>query len=277
MSVAAADPMVPARYRIKARTPELGGEVFSWNLEPVDEPAPDPAPGQFNMLYAFGVGEVPISVSARADDGGVVHTIRDVGGVTRTMAGLRAGDTVGLRGPFGSRWPLDAARGRDLVLIAGGIGLAPLRPAVHHALAGRDAFRRVLLLYGARRPADILYRDEIDAWRGGGIDVGITVDRGDEAWRGHVGVVTRLIDRADFDPGDSVALICGPEVMMSFAIRSLERRGVATDRIHVSMERNMKCALGYCGHCQLGGHFVCKDGPVFRFDTIEPLFGVKAL
>jgi NAD(P)H-flavin reductase len=236
-------------------------------------------PGQFNMLYVFGVGEVPISISGDSDAGGpLVHTIRAVGPVTRAMAQLKRGAVIGIRGPFGSAWPTDEAEGHDVVLIAGGVGLAPLRPAILRILARRGRYGRTALLYGARTPKDILFRRDLERW-GARLDmtVDVTVDRAAADWHGNVGVVTRLIGHAPFDPPETVALVCGPEIMLRFTIRSLMDRGVPAERIYVSMERNMKCALGFCGHCQFGGHFVCRDGPIFRFDRIQSIFDVREL
>ena len=254
------------------------GDTFTLTLAPVDEPGLPPfAPGQFNMLYVFGVGEVPISISG--DPGRselLVHTIRAVGATTRALQKLQKGDQVGVRGPFGTSWPVDAAQGRDVVLVAGGIGLAPIRPALYHVLRHRSLYGRVVLLYGARTPHDILYSRQLREWRGRfDAEVEVTVDRATVEWQGGVGVVTKLIQRSPFDPTSATAMICGPEVMIRFAALALERRGVTTSSIFVSMERNMKCAVGVCGHCQLGPHFVCKDGPVFRYDHIEPLFGLR--
>lgn len=279
VSVTRRDPMLPRSFRIQRVESELpGGEVFSWTLRDADGELAAARPGQFNMLYQFGIGEVPISISALGADGSLVHTIRDVGGVTRNMAQLGVGDEIGVRGPFGTAWPVEAAQGHDLLLVAGGIGLAPLRPVVHHALAHRDRYQRVFLLYGTRQPADILYQEELEGWRGRlDLEVAVTVDRADAEWRGNVGVVTKLIERGGFDPHNTVAMVCGPEVMMRFAVMSLERRGVPARQIHLSMERNMQCAVGYCGHCQYGGHFICKDGPVFPFDRLERLFDVREL
>lgn len=236
-------------------------------------------PGQFNMLYRFGLGEVPISISgdpSRPDR--VVHTLRAVGTVTKGLASLRPGEAVGVRGPFGAGWPMEAARGKDVVVVAGGIGLAPLRPAIYHLLARRQDYGRVVLLYGARTPGDLLYRRELERWRGRfDVDVLVTVDRGDAGWRGHVGVATTLFTRAFFDADDCVAMVCGPEVMMRFTVAELKARGIPDDRIYLSMERNMKCALGFCGHCQFGPVFVCKDGPVFRYDRIKAFFGKREI
>lgn len=233
-------------------------------------------PGQFNMLYAHGVGEVAISISGDpADPGVLVHTVRAVGSVTRVMEGFEEGAWVGVRGPYGSAWPIAEARGSDVVFVAGGIGLAPLRPAILHVLARREGYGRVTILYGARSPADMIYRDELQRWRGRfDCRVEAIVDAAGRDWYGPVGVVTRLI--SDAEPGPhATAFVCGPEIMMRFAVRELERRGVPTHSIWVSMERNMKCGVGLCGHCQWGGSFVCKDGPVYRFDRIASLFAAR--
>jgi NAD(P)H-flavin reductase len=188
------------------------------------------------------------------------------------MAELGVGDTIGVRGPFGSSWPVAQAEGKDLVIVAGGIGLAPLRPAMYHALAHRERFGKVILLYGARTPAEMLYRSQLEKWRSHfDLDVLVTVDRATDAWRSSVGVVTRLIPRAQFEPQNSVALVCGPEIMMRFTVAELIKRGIAHDDVFLSMERNMKCAVGMCGHCQYGPYFVCKDGPVFPYSAVERL------
>lgn len=230
-------------------------------------------PGQFNMLYVFGVGEVPISISGDPDQTTtLVHTTREVGAVTRAMRRLRIGDAIGVRGPYGTSWPVEAAEGRDVVLIAGGIGLPPLRPALYHVLARRERYGRVVLLYGARTPEDLLFRDELTAWRAQlDLEVHVTVDRATGSWRGNVGVVTPIVRRAPIDPRRTVAMICGPEVMIRYACQELARRGVSPQDTFVSLERNMKCAVGLCGHCQLGPHLVCRDGPVFPYDQVERL------
>lgn len=244
-----------------------------WTLTLVpDDGTPRPAflPGQFNMLYAFGVGEAPVSMSGPVeDDRSWVHTIRAVGSVTRALCALRRGDTVGVRGPFGTPWPVADAEGRDIVVIAGGIGLAPLRPALYTLLAHRKRYGRVVLLHGARTPNDLLFRKELTAWRGRfDLNVSVTVDRAHDEWLGHVGLVTKLVRSAPFDAGDAIAMICGPEIMMRYAAAELAERGLAHDRIYVSMERSMKCGIGLCGHCQFGRDFVCIDGPVFRLDAV---------
>ena len=273
---AAEDPFVPALYRVVGNAAELGDTV-TLTLEPVAGARPDYAPGQFNMLYAFGVGESAISMSAAADEGPhFVHTIRRVGAVSRALAALAPGAMLGVRGPFGTGWPVAAAEGQDVVIVAGGLGLAPLRPAIRQLLANRGRYGRVSILFGCRHPEEILYRREIARWREMlDVDVQVTVDHADPSWRGNVGVVPGLISRVAFDPAATVALVCGPEVMMRFTVKALEAAGLGHERIFLSMERNMKCAVALCGHCQYGPHFVCKDGAVMRYDRIAPIFAVR--
>lgn len=234
-------------------------------------------PGQFNMLYPFGVGESAISISgdpARPDR--LVHTIRAVGAVTRALQRLRRGDLVGVRGPFGRPWPVEAADGRDLVIVAGGLGLAPLRPVIYHAIANRRSFGRVVVLIGTRSPEDLLFAREVERWRGKlDMEVRVTVDAAGRDWRGNIGVVTKLLAQAGFDAATAVAMVCGPEVMMRFVARELERLGMTADRVWITMERNMRCGVAQCGHCQLGPSFVCKDGPVYRYDHMGPLMAVR--
>jgi NAD(P)H-flavin reductase len=231
------------------------------------------------MLYAFGVGEVPISMSGDpAATDRIVHTIRGVGAVSEALAALQPNDTVGVRGPFGSSWPVNEAAGSDVLVIAGGLGLAPLRPALYHLIKHRERYGRVALLYGTRHPDDLLFREELDAWRRApDLQVRVTVDHASLDWIGDVGVVTKLLPKIRFDPIDTVAMICGPEVMMRMTALTLEDVGVAPERIFVSLERNMKCAVGLCGHCQFGPHFVCKDGAIFRFDRIRDILNVREI
>jgi NAD(P)H-flavin reductase len=272
-------PEPPVAYRVLERGRETH-DTWTLKLAPASGVAPHEsfAPGQFAMLYAFGAGEAPISVSAVADDGVVVHTIRAVGAVTRALCAAQAGEVVGVRGPFGTAWPLREADGADVVIVAGGIGLAPLRPVVHELLAHRDRYGEVSILYGGRSPAELLYVHEVERWRGRfDVTVEVIVDAADADWHGRVGVVTRLIPRATFDPQNTVAMMCGPEVMMRFAAPALQDRGLGDDRIWLSLERGMECAVGHCGHCQLGPLFICKDGPVLRRDIVEPLMRVAEL
>lgn len=280
--------MIPDLYRIH-RIKKETSDTFTLELESANSRgnangtssqglSPTPAQtergfaaGQFNMLYVFGVGEIPISISGDpSKPKTLVHTTRAVGTVTRAMEQLKRGDMLGVRGPFGSHWPVEEAQGNDIVIVAGGIGLAPLRPVLYEVLSQREKFGKIVLLYGTRSPADILFQRELEHWRARfDVEVYVTVDRGAGSWRGNVGVVTTLIAKAPFDPPNAVAMVCGPEVMMRFAAMELERRGVATDSVFVSMERNMKCAIGFCGHCQFGPAFVCKDGPVFSYRRIR--------
>ncbi len=232
-------------------------------------------PGQFNMLYVFGLGEIPISISGDpADPDRLVHTTRAVGTVTRRMATLHEGDVIGVRGPFGTHWPLEELKGKDIVIVAGGIGLPPLRPALYKLVAKRGDFERVVLLYGARTPEDMLYRAELERWRSRfDLEVYVTVDRATGDWHGNVGLVTALIPRAPFEPRNAAALLCGPEVMMRYAVQALQKRGVGAAQTWLSLERNMKCGMAMCGHCQFGPHIVCRDGPVFRMDAVQHFFG----
>jgi NAD(P)H-flavin reductase len=276
--VTEADPFVPLPYRV-GRVRRETRDITTLELAPVTGVRPDYRPGQFNMLYAFGIGEVAISVSGDpAVPGGYVHTVRDVGAVSGAIAKLKAGAMLGLRGPYGTPWPVEAAEGNDVVFVAGGLGLAPLRPAIYRVLARRERYGRVVLLYGTRSPPDILFRQELERWRRRlDVEVLVTVDRADAEWRGNVGVVPKLIARAGFDPNGAVAMVCGPEVMMRFTANALHASGLALDHIYLSMERNMKCAIGLCGHCQFGPDFVCKDGPVMRYDRIADILTVREI
>jgi len=260
---------------IIARRDELP-DVFTFTFEP--EAGFQFLPGQFNMLYLHGVGEVPISICGDpGDPARLQHTIRAVGTVTRALQPLAAGDVLGVRGPYGQPWPIDELCGRDVVFIAGGLGLAPLRPAILRVLSRRAQYGAVTLLYGARTPSDMLYARELASWRGRfDCRVEVIVDRAGPDWFGPVGVVTKLIAATQLEPDDAV-LMCGPEIMMRFAVHELERSGVPRQAIYLSLERSMKCAVGLCGHCQLAGQFVCTDGPVFRFDRVADAFFTRDL
>jgi NAD(P)H-flavin reductase len=273
MSANRGDPMLPQLYRVQHVRQEIP-DTFTLELETVDgSDVPPFVIGQFNMLYVFGVGEIPISISGDpAKRRPLLHTTRAVGTVSRAMRELKPEDVIGVRGPFGSHWPIERALGKDIVIVAGGIGLAPLRSAMYQIIARREKYGKVVLLYGARTPDDILYRKELENWRAHfDLEVFVTVDHATGAWRGSVGVVTKLVLRAPFDPQNTLALVCGPEIMMRFSAAELERRGVGAEHIFVSMERNMKCAVGFCGHCQYGPDFVCKDGPVFQYSHVQDL------
>lgn len=278
VSAASTDPMIPNPARVVGRRQELGD---TWTLElEVDDPDLLAfRPGQFNMLYAPGIGEAAISVSGDARRASsLTHTIRDVGKVSHALASLEPGMTVGVRGPFGTAWPVEAAEGTDVVIVSGGLGLAPLRPAIYHIVANRERYGRVAILAGARGVKGILFPDQLAEWRRHlDLQIEITVDHADTGWRGHVGVVTNLIPRADFDPADTTALVCGPEIMMRFAANALVDAGVAEDAIHLSMERHMKCGLGHCGRCQYGPYLICRDGPVMSYDRLKRLLTIKEL
>ncbi|HEY5012753.1 MAG TPA: FAD/NAD(P)-binding protein [Acidimicrobiia bacterium] len=273
--------MLPRPYRVlevKAETADVTTLVVAPIAErPIIDAPTDPRPGQFNMLWVFGVGEVPISLSGLRADGTLVHTVRSVGAVTDALSHLAVGGVVGVRGPFGTGWGVESAAGNDVVVVGGGIGLAPLKPVVEQLLENRDDYGHINVLVGARTPGDIVFTDNLEQWSrlGAGIDVEITVDAAGPGWHGHVGVVTDLVARAQVDASRTVAFVCGPEVMMRFATRALREQGVPLDRIRLSAERNMQCAVAHCGHCQLGDVFVCREGPVLDAARLLPLLGVR--
>jgi NAD(P)H-flavin reductase len=267
--------------RVVRETPDTATYWMSF-ADPADRTAYRFEPGQFNMLYLFGSGEVPISVSS--DPGSphrLAHTIRSTGRVTNLFPRLSPGHQLAVRGPFGRPWPMATARGGDLLIVAGGLGLAPVRPAIHQAMRYREAYRRVIVLVGARGPEHVLYRGQLDAWhqwmRQRGVELALTVDVADDSWPYGEGVVTTLFDAAGIDPERTSAFVCGPDIMMTFAVRALLGRGLPSERIWLSMERNMQCAVRLCGHCQFGSTFVCADGPVFRHDRIAALLEVHEL
>lgn len=269
-----AGPMAPALYRVRSRTEETDDTV-TLTLVPDGERVDTPAPGQFNMLWAFGVGEAPISL-AGLDGSHLVHTIRRVGAVTRALCDTEPGDVVGVRGPFGVGWNLERAVGRDVLVVAGGLGVAPIRPVVEAILDHRDRYRQVAVLIGARTPDDLLYPSDLQRWHDcADLQLAVTVDAAPTTWKGNVGLVTQLLAAADVDPSRTVAVVCGPEIMMRFVARGVIDHGGSPSETFVSMERNMHCAIGHCGHCQLGPAFICKDGPVLDWTTIEPLLAVS--
>jgi NAD(P)H-flavin reductase len=267
------NPMLPQPYLVREVAKETP-DTFSLRLEPeAGANGRSFQPGQFSMLWVFGIGELPISISGDpALHDRLVYTVRSVGQATHSLVNQRVGDSVGVRGPFGASWPIEAARGRDVIVVAGGIGLAPLRPVIYQVLQNRKDYGRLVILYGGRSPRDLLYRKELATWaRHRENQVLVTVDYGGLSWRGHVGVVTTLFKYARLEPHRSVAMVCGPEIMMRFVTRELITQGLSRDDIYLSMERNMKCAVGFCGHCQYGPYFICKDGPIFRYEQMRPL------
>ena len=263
--------MTPRSFTVQDTVQETA-DTWTLALEPVAGHQLDVAPGQFVMVYVFGVGEVPISVSSRP----LVLTVRAVGAVTKAICTRGPSDVLGVRGPFGSVWPIAECEGADVVVIAGGIGLAPLRPVVLRALEHRGSYGEVVLLYGARTPGDLLYTDALERWRADSA-VHTTVDAAGPEWTGRVGFVPQLLPGARFDPDSTAAFVCGPEIMMRLSADSLVDRGVPPERIFVSLERNMRCGLGHCGHCQLGPTLICRDGPVYSYDVAKPWLEVREL
>jgi len=265
------EPMVSQPYRVRAVSKETP-DTFTLSLTPnAGSNGTTFQPGQFSMLWVFGVGELPISISGQPwQRDRLMYTVRSVGQATHALVSQTVGSGIGVRGPFGAGWPIEAVRGHDVIVVAGGIGLAPLRPAIYHILRNRKQYGRLVVLYGSRSPRDLLYRKELASWvRQPDTQVLVTVDYGGLSWRGHVGVVTTLFKYARLQPARSVAMVCGPEIMMRFVTRELEIHGLKREDIYLSMERNMRCAVGFCGHCQYGPYFICKDGPVFPYENIR--------
>ena len=274
------DPMTPFFETTLNRVEEIDGVVtLELDVDPSRTEWRGFKPGQFNMLYAFGVGEVAISISGDASDNHhLVHTIRAVGAGSRALVNLEPGSPVGIRGPFGNSWPVEQAIGKDVLLVAGGLGLAPVRPALYHLLKNRQQYGKIALLYGARSPEEILFQQELNQWqKQADLDIYITVDHATRSWTGNVGLVTRLFPEITVDRANTVAMLCGPEVMMRACGNELEQQGCDAEQIHLSMERNMKCAIGFCGHCQYGKHFICKNGPIFPFASIRPLLSIREI
>ncbi|MGB8853082.1 MAG: FAD/NAD(P)-binding protein [Pirellulales bacterium] len=264
--------------RVTAIRPEAPG-VFTIDLvfrEPCH--AFGFAPGQFTMLHLPGIGEAAISIASDpAVPSPVSHTFRAVGNVTHALARLAVGDEVLVRGPFGRGWPLAAIRGRDVIVAAGGVGLASLRAAICHLARHRSDYGSVAILHGAKTPADLLYPQEYDWWRGVGLNVFTIVDAADSRWPGAHGVVPDLFADLDIDPGSTSLFCCGPEPMMHAVVARALQAFIASSDIFLALERNMSCAAGFCGLCQFGPAFVCKDGPVFRHDTIAAFLAVPHL
>jgi len=271
--------MTPVPHRVRERVQENGDSV-TLHLEPIRQTLPAAQPGEFMMLYAFGVGEIAVSVSGgcTVTDGTIVHTIRAVGAVSRALHDARVGAVIGVRGPFGTSWGLGVAGGRDLVIVAGGVGLAPLRPVVLGALADRERYGRLVVIAGARSDADFLFRDELAGWNDDGqLELHLTVDVPVQGWSGETGFVTEPVRRLALEPDRTTAFLCGPEPMMRFAGDALVEKGLADNAIRVSLERNMQCGIGWCGHCQLGPLLLCRDGPVVGYDVARPLLAVTEL
>ncbi len=276
---AASSAMAPVPYRVRARSAENFESATIW-LDPIQQRVASPLPGQFMMLYAFGVGEIAMSVSGvpSSADGAIAHTIRSVGAVSKALHDADAGAVVGVRGPFGTDWGLESCAGRDLVIVAGGCGLAPVRPVIVQALAQRSRFGRVLLVAGSRTPEQFLFRGEAEGWtQNPHLDAELIVDAAGPDWPWQIGLVTEPLRRLTLDPRRTTAMICGPEPMMRFSALALMEHGMAANDIRVSLERNMQCGIGWCGHCQLGPLLLCRDGPVVGYDVAAPLLQVKEL
>jgi len=245
-------------YRVRIR----GGGAF------------DSVPGQFVQVWVYGYGEAPISICSsptRVDDG-FEMCVRDVGRVTGALHTLEAGQTVGIRGPFGNGWPLETLKGQDVLFVAGGLGLAPARGAIQSVLDNRSDFGKVSILYGARSPKELLFRRDLKEWEERpDVEFLVTVDRGDDSWTGNTGVITTLFEKVSFAPQTTYAVIVGPPIMFKFTVLEALSMGLPEHRILCSLERHMKCGLGKCGHCQMGKVYVCQDGPVFTYEQVRRL------
>lgn len=270
------NPYLPREARIVARTEE-SPNTFSLYLVLTDGEPYAFEPGQFNMLYLYGVGEVPISIVGEDRDSGVLtHTIRTLGRVTQGLAQLNVGDCIGLRGPYGRGWPMREAEGRNIIVVTGGLGCAPSVSIIHHILEHRERYGHLSILQGVKHTDDLIWRSQYDAWAAiPDVQVMLAADVAEPGWHGHVGLVTALFEQLHIDAERTTAMLCGPEMMMNAAASGLHQRGIAAGQIHLSMERNMQCAVGHCGHCQFGGRFVCRDGPVFPWPEVRPLLGTR--
>jgi NAD(P)H-flavin reductase len=253
-------------------------DIYTYRLRFEDEKVAESfsfAGGQFNMLYIFGVGEVPISIVSDPQDAHILdHTIRIVGRVTRVIGGMKVGDTMAVRGPFGNGWPLELARGKDIVVITGGLGCAPVVGAIEYLFRRRESYGAIRILHGVKTPRDLLYAERFKVWRQHpDTEVLLASDQPGRQWKNHVGVVTELFDMVSIDAENSIVMMCGPEIMMRMGARHLEARGIRQSDIYLSIERNMQCGVGLCGHCQIGPWFTCKDGPVMRYDKVADFLG----
>jgi sulfite reductase subunit B len=230
-------------------------------------------PGQFVEVWAFGAGEAPISISSKPSNANTFTiTVRKVGEVTSRLHEMKKGDLIGIRGPFGKAWPIEKAKGKDLTIIVGGIGIAPLRGVIKMALQDQKMCNHLTLLYGARSPRDIVFREELEEWKeASNITVHVTVDEGNGRWKGNVGLITTLFDKIDLDPENNMVLMCGPPIMMFFVTKNLREMGFKEEDIYVSLERHMRCGVGKCGHCNIGKYYVCKDGPVFAYSMVKKI------
>jgi len=273
------NPHLPLEAEVVERIQE-SPTIFTLRLrftDPVKHAAFRFAPGQFNMLYLYGVGEVPISIVSDPQDEHLFdHAIRVVGRVTRGLEQLKAGDRLGVRGPYGRGWPLKLAENRDVMVVTGGLGCAPVVSVINYVIRRRDNFRRLVIMQGVKHSDDLIWRSRYSQWsKLRDTQVLIAANVGATLWPWHVGHVTELFDKVEMDASRAMVMMCGPEGMMQAAVDRLFEHGVPEDSIYLNMERNMHCAVGLCGHCQYGGKFVCQDGPVFSYPEVKPLFGTR--
>lgn len=257
-------------------------DMFTWRLKLIDERLHSSfvfAPGQFNMLYLYGVGEIPVSIVCESNDSSVIsHTIRVVGRVSEGMAKLTTGQSIGIRGPFGNGWPMPEALGKDVLVITGGLGCAPVVSVLNYIEHRRDLFKRLNIVQGVKHSNDLIWQHRYDHWREmPDTKVQLAADVGEAIWPWHVGPVTELLDGMEYDEKNCIVMICGPEGMIRAVIRDITRRGINASQVYISMERNMQCAVGHCGHCQFGKQFVCKNGPVFNYADVSELLKIKGL
>jgi len=270
---------LPLSARIVGRVEE-SPTIFTLRLRLADERARAAyrfAPGQFNMVYLYGVGEVPISIVSDPSGPELLdHTIRAVGRVTQGLARLQPGEHIGLRGPFGRGWPLREAEGHDILVVTGGLGCAPVVAVINYILMRRERFGRLTIIQGVKHAEEMIWRERYAYWNTlPDTRVLLAADHGGALWPFHVGLVTEVFDQAPITPANTLVMMCGPEGMMHAGIQNLTARGIAEERIYLSMERSMHCAVGHCGHCQYGARFVCRDGPVFAYPRVKELFRVK--
>lgn len=265
---------IPVNMEIVAKNEE-SHDVFTLTLKFIEEKETsyDFQPGQFNMLYLFGIGEVPISILAHGENNTLyAHTIRRVGRVTQGLSLLKVGDCVGLRGPFGRGWPLDEVKNKDVLIVTGGLGCAPSVSIIHHILKHRAAYGRLIILQGVKHSDDLIFRKQYNEWAQlPNIQVVLAADISQPNWPGHTGLITELLDQVHLDLDKTICMMCGPEGMMRATAERLLQLQLPEEAIYLSLERNMECAVGHCGHCQFGGHFICKNGPVFNYPEIKAL------
>ena len=273
------NPYLPQEAIIIERIQE-SPKLFTLRLKFTDKNLQDSynfEPGQFNMLYLHGVGEIPISIVSDPVDSHIIdHTIRAVGRVSNGLANLKSGDRIGLRGPYGRGWPMQEARGKDIVVVTGGVGCAPVVSVINYIEQRRNEYGHLNILQGVKHTADLIWKDRYERWRElADTKVLLAADDGEAIWPWHIGPVTGLFDQLEYDPDNVHVMMCGPEGMMRVVCDHMLDNRVESANIFLSMERNMQCAIGHCGHCQYGSQFICKDGPVFRYDQIHDLFDTK--